>query len=93
MVRARAERRRQFFDRLAAPQAQHICANRKNWPLAEMKKVMREHLDPTLGEATARLKGDWRADIGAYERIHTQILGMADMLSAGIIRQFPAKFK
>lgn len=68
-------------------------ANPKSWPLAEMKKMMREHLDLTLQEATARLKGDWAADIAAYDKVHTQILDMADMLSAGIIRQFPAKFR
>lgn len=32
-------------------------------------------------------------DIAAYEKIHKQILHMADMLSAGIINQFPAKFR
>lgn len=68
-------------------------ANPKSWPLRDMKAMMKEHLDLTLEEATARLKGDWAADIAAYDRVHTQILHMADMLSAGIIRQFPAKFR
>ncbi len=68
-------------------------ANSKNWPLGEMKAMMRGHLDLTLEEATARLKGDWVADIAAYNKVHEQILKMADMLSDGIIRQFPAKFR
>lgn len=68
-------------------------ANRRHWPLAEMKAMMRGHLDLTLEEATARLKGDWTADIAAYDKVHEQILEMADMLSMGIIRQFPAKFR
>ncbi|MGH2406434.1 MAG: glycosyltransferase [bacterium] len=68
-------------------------ANRGHWPLAEMKAMMRGHLDLTLEEATARLKGDWTADIAAYDKVHKQILEMADMLSMGIIRQFPAKFR
>ena len=68
-------------------------ANPKNWAADEMKKHMREHLDLTLTEATARLSGDWAADIAAYERVHEQILHMADMLSSGIIKQFPEKFK
>jgi hypothetical protein len=69
------------------------AANPKAWPAAEMKKMMREHLELTTAEAVARLRGDWAADIAAYEKIHTQILHMADMLSAGIISQFPQKFE
>jgi hypothetical protein len=68
-------------------------ANPKAWPAAEMKKMMREHLELTTAEAVARLRGDWAADIAAYEKIHAQILHMADMLSAGIISQFPQKFE
>jgi len=68
-------------------------ANPKAWPPAEMKKMMREHLDLTTAEAVARLHGDWAADIAAYDKVHMQILHMADMLSAGIISQFPAKFE
>lgn len=68
-------------------------ANPKNWPAADMRKMMHEHLDLTTAEAVARLKGDWAADIAAYDRVHEEILQMADMLSAGIIKQNAAKFK
>jgi hypothetical protein len=67
-------------------------ANPKNWPEADMKNEMHQHLAATAEEATARLKGDWAGDIAAFDKVHEQILGMADMLSAGIIRQYPAKF-
>jgi hypothetical protein len=68
-------------------------ANPKSWPPDEMKRMMREHLDLTTAEVLARLKGDWAADIAAYEKVHEQILHMADMLSTGIIKQFPKKFQ
>jgi hypothetical protein len=66
--------------------------NPNHWPLAEMKAHMKDHLDLTLKEAVARLQGRYADDIAAYDEIHVQILGMADMLSDGIIAQFPAKF-
>jgi hypothetical protein len=55
--------------------------------------LMRAHLDQTLEEAAARLKGDFAADIRAYDEIHQHILVMADTLSSGIVEQFPAKFR
>ncbi len=68
-------------------------ANPHHWPEVEMAAMMREHLDLTLQEASARLTGDWAADIAAYDQIHVQGLHMADMLSDGIISQFPRAFK
>jgi hypothetical protein len=67
-------------------------ANPTAWPRDEMKAMMKTHLDDTLAEAVAHLKGDWPADIAAYDTVHRQILEMADMLSTGIISQFPEKF-
>jgi DNA polymerase III delta prime subunit len=68
-------------------------ANPKNWPDAEMRQMMHDHLRLTTDEAVARLHGDWAGDVKAYDAVHNQILSMADMLSAGIINQYPAKFK
>jgi hypothetical protein len=67
-------------------------ANPKAWPAATMRSAMRMHLDLTLKEATARLHGDWAADIAAYDAVHAHILQLADVLSNGIIRQFPSRF-
>jgi hypothetical protein len=67
-------------------------ANPANWPKSEMRAMMKDHLDMTLNEAVARLNSDWDADIAAYDGIHLQALHMADMLSFGIIKQFPRRF-
>jgi septal ring factor EnvC (AmiA/AmiB activator) len=68
-------------------------ANPRHWPRREMRSMMRDHLDLTLTEAVAHLERDHRADIRAYDRIHRQILTMADMLSDGIAAQFPNRFR
>jgi hypothetical protein len=68
------------------------AANPGNWPRQTMRSEMRHHLDRTLQEAQARIKGDWAADIAAYDTVHQHILGMADVLSSGIVQQFPKKF-
>ena len=68
-------------------------ANPGEWPRREMRRMMRDHLDLTLQEAVAHLERDHSTDIRTYDRIHRQILHMADMLSDGIIAQFPQKFE
>jgi hypothetical protein len=68
-------------------------ANPKNWPAATMKSEMRKHLDLTLKEATDRLGGNYAADIKDYDEVHHHILGLADTLTDGIVKQFPDKFK
>jgi hypothetical protein len=67
-------------------------ANPNQWPLDEMQSMMTMHLDLTLQEAVDRLQGHYAADVADYDQVHAEILEMADMLSAGIINQFPAKF-
>jgi hypothetical protein len=67
-------------------------ANPHSWPLAMTTKMMKDHLTFTTQEAVARLQGKWAADIAAYDRVHQEILGMADMLSNGLIAQFPKRF-
>jgi hypothetical protein len=54
-----------------------------------MEKMMRRHLDLTLEEAVARLQGRHAAEIAAYDRAHDQILQLADVLTEGIVAQFP----
>ena len=67
--------------------------NPRFWKLATMKAEMRMHLDLTTQEAVARLSGNWAADVAAYDRIHRHILHMSDLLSAGIVKQFPKRFR
>jgi hypothetical protein len=67
--------------------------NPRNWKLSAMKAEMHRHLTLTTNEAIARLQGNWDADVAAYDAVHRHILHMADMLSTGIVKQFPARFR
>ena len=67
-------------------------ANPRYWPLAVLKAEMRMHLKLTTDEAVAHLKGDWDGDVAAYDRVHAHILHMSDLLSAGLVQQFPKRF-
>jgi hypothetical protein len=61
--------------------------------LEDWDAMMKDHLDRTTDEVVARLKGDWTGDVAAYDKVHEQVLQMADMLSSGIIANFPSKFR
>ena len=58
-----------------------------------MRAMMRSHLRLTTNEVVARLTNNWSADVRAYDRVHVQILHMADMLSDGLVAQFPSRFR
>jgi hypothetical protein len=68
-------------------------ANPKNWPPDATKTMMHDHLKLTTEEAVAQLKGDFAASIAAYDKVHAQILHMADALADGIVAQHPQHFK
>jgi hypothetical protein len=68
------------------------AANPRFWPQATMRAAMKTHLDQTLAEAVAELGADYPGSVTAYDAIHQHILDMADLLSAGIFRQFPGRF-
>lgn len=68
------------------------AANPEHWPAADMRTMMRQHLDFTLAEAVDQLQGRYAESVADYDQARGEILTMADMLSEGIIRQFPKQF-
>jgi len=68
-------------------------ANPSLWKLGAMKAMLSEHLRLTTSEVVARLEHNWTADVRAYDEINRQALHMADMLSSGIVGQFPSRFR
>ncbi|HEX5757966.1 MAG TPA: glycosyltransferase [Thermoanaerobaculia bacterium] len=68
-------------------------ANSKHWPADATKTMMHDHLKLTTEVVVAQLKGDWAASIAASDKVHEQILHMADALTDGIQAQHPQHFK
>lgn len=69
------------------------AANPRYWPSEAMRHAMSSHLDQTLAEAQHELAGEYAASVDIYDEIHAHILHMADVLSDGILRSFPQRFR
>jgi hypothetical protein len=69
------------------------AANPRFLSRAAARTMMKEHLDQVIEQAVDELKGNYAAGAGAFAPYIRHILDMADMISGGIIRQFPARFR
>jgi hypothetical protein len=70
-----------------------LASANANWPEQTLKDMLQKHLQLTTGEVVGRLQKDWAADIKSYDEGHVHMLMFADMLTDGIVKQFPDKFK
>jgi hypothetical protein len=66
-------------------------ANPTSWPMADRQSMMKKHVDLTLTEAVDQLQGHYSESVADYDKVHDEILQMADMLAMEIIKQFPKK--
>ena len=54
--------------------------------------MLYEHLRLTTEEVNARLRGDYTADINAYDMVQKEILKMSQFFVNGIVMDQPTKF-
>jgi hypothetical protein len=57
------------------------------------RRMMNIHLNQVIQQGVDELKGNYAADARAFAPYIHHILDMADMISGGIIRQFPSHFR
>lgn len=62
------------------------------WDQTDMRDMMKMHITQTIGYASDILGGDFEKAIVDYDEAEAHMVDMADMLSMGIIAQFPDKF-
>lgn len=66
-------------------------ANPSNWPASATEPMMKTHIDQTTTYSVDLLKGDFAQAITDYGTAEQHMIGLADILSKGIIAQFPNK--
>jgi hypothetical protein len=60
---------------------------------ADARDMMKVHLQQVIDQAVDQLTGNYAASAAAFKPYIAHILDMADMISGGIIKQFPSKFR
>jgi hypothetical protein len=75
----------------AAEIATFLSGANPNWTREGLLMMLNSHLSLTTNEAVARLTKNWADDQATFDKIYTQAMEMADGLSDGILKQFPAK--
>jgi hypothetical protein len=72
--------------------ADFLAAANPHWKQADMRSMMRTHITQTVAYAADVLAGSFATAIERYDAAESHMAEMADMLSAGIIKQFPQRF-
>jgi hypothetical protein len=80
------------WDENAAQIARFLGQANPYWPEKDVRDLLNLHLVLTRREVVARLNAFWKEDVAAFDDILTEILTLADTLTAGIIQQFPDRF-
>lgn len=73
--------------------AKFLSSANPNWSEKVLKDMLYVHLQLITDDVTARLKKDWDAETIAFDKGREHMIEFADVLTAGIVKQFPDKFK
>lgn len=73
--------------------AEFLSTINPNWPKNTVKDIFYKHLQLLTEQVVSMLKKNWNGDIQAYDKGEAHMLMFADIISKGIMKQFPEKFK
>lgn len=72
--------------------AKFLSTANPNWQFKVLQDMLYTHLQLITEIVLDCLKGDWRADIAATDENEIHMIHLADILTEGIVKQFPGKF-
>jgi hypothetical protein len=67
-------------------------ANPKNWPAKVTEDALKMHITHTSAYAVNILKNEYASSLKGFEEALNHMLMLADVLTEGLAKQFPAKF-
>lgn len=73
--------------------ADFLSSANPNYSNKNLKDMLYKHLEFVTAQAVSRLNKDWKGDITAFDKGEEHMIMFADVISDGIIKQFPKKFK
>jgi hypothetical protein len=68
-------------------------ANPENWHAEETQAALEMHITQTIAYSVSILKGEYSQSFGGFEEATRHMVMLADILTEGIAKQFPEKFK
>ena len=68
------------------------AANPDNWPTSATEPMLKTHISQTTLYSVDLLKGDYAKAIKDYDKAEQHMLMLADVLTKGVIAQFPQQF-
>ncbi|WP_209446906.1 glycosyltransferase [Paenibacillus jamilae] len=72
--------------------AKFLSEANPNWQFKTLQDMLYTHLQLITEIVLNCLKGDWKADIAATDKNEIHMIHLADILTEGIVKQFPGKF-
>lgn len=72
--------------------ADFLASANHNWSKRDLRTMMETHITQTTAYAGDVIAGDYTSAITTFDQAQAHMDDMADMLSAGIIAQFPDRF-
>lgn len=88
---AEVEKQRRLWYMNAEEIAKFLASINCFWSEKEWRELLFDHLRMTENEAVFTLTGQYEESINEYDKIQTEALEMADVMTCGIIRQFNVK--